>query len=185
MNRLWKFFASICSESYDEFWLVCFHLSGAHVASVLLCSLIKFFFFILTSTLSSLTHDYPQCLPLHGSLKVCWVCFHTRESGLGRTEIMCVRVCVCTWGCLRSLCLSVEEKENSGRGKSLPDLLTEQYFQKYTNVRKTTTEKSTAEASLSLLLLLLFRKTPPVSSSLWIRWLGRRQKARWSLNDQD
>lgn len=72
---------------------------------------------VFTFTLA-FSHPWLPRMPLlPGSLEVCWVCFHTQGAdGRGETKLRlwvwgCVFVCLCT------RCLSVQEKENWGRGK--------------------------------------------------------------------
>lgn len=90
----------------------------------------------LLSLLPSLNHDttiIPRMPLLPGSLEVCWVCFHTQGAGGGETKLR-----LWVWGCVfvHSVFVCAGKGELGEGKKNLPDLLTEQYFQKYTYRKK-------------------------------------------------
>lgn len=74
--------------------------------------------FLLSLCLLSPTITHNAFLLLHGSLEVCWVCFHTQEVGWVKLRL-CVCVCVCVREGVCVHCLSVQEKENTVREKKV------------------------------------------------------------------
>lgn len=116
--------------------------------------------FLLSLCLLSPTITHNAFLLLHGSLEVCWVCFHTQEVGWIKLRLcVSVRVCVREGVCIHCVCLCRKRRTVGGK-KSLPDLLTELFFKNTPTWKKETrgktTEnrhrKSTAKATLSSFL---------------------------------